>query len=64
MTTLDRRFTTRTTTENHRLEPTRKETHMSTEPTPGTNRRPNYLVAAAPMLWAVLILFHPDARRR
>ena len=34
---------------------------MSTDQTPTTNRRPNYLVAAAPMLWAVLILFHPDA---
>ena len=24
-----------------------------------TNRRPNYLFAVAPLLWAVLILFHP-----
>ena len=32
---------------------------MSAERTPATNRRPNYLVAAAPLLWAVLILFHP-----
>ena len=32
---------------------------MSAEPTPTTNRRPNYLFAAAPLLWAVLILFHP-----
>ena len=32
---------------------------MSAEPTQGTNRRPNYLFAVAPFLWAVLILFHP-----
>jgi hypothetical protein len=32
---------------------------MSTYPTPDTSRRPNYLIAAAPLLWAVLILFHP-----
>jgi hypothetical protein len=31
---------------------------MSVQLTP-TSRRPNYLVAAAPLLWAVLILFHP-----
>jgi hypothetical protein len=32
---------------------------VSADRTPTTNRRPNYLVAAAPLLWAVLILFHP-----
>jgi hypothetical protein len=32
---------------------------MSAEPTVSANRRPNYLVAVAPLLWAVLILFHP-----
>ncbi|MET0853338.1 MAG: hypothetical protein ABWY30_01810 [Microterricola sp.] len=32
---------------------------MSADRTPTNTRRPNYLVAAAPFLWAVLILFHP-----
>ena len=32
---------------------------MSVEQTTTTNRRPNYLFAVAPLLWAVLILFHP-----
>ena len=32
---------------------------MSTEVTTSANRRPNYLLAIAPLLWAVLILFHP-----
>jgi hypothetical protein len=32
---------------------------VSADRTPTTNRRPNYLVAVAPFLWAVLILFHP-----
>lgn len=32
---------------------------MSAEPAPITNRPPNYLIAAGPLLWAALILFHP-----
>lgn len=32
---------------------------MSADRSPTTTRRPNYLFAAAPLLWAVLILFHP-----
>jgi hypothetical protein len=32
---------------------------MSDQRTPTATRRPNYLVAAAPLVWAVLILFHP-----
>jgi hypothetical protein len=32
---------------------------MSADRTPTTTRRPNYLFAVAPLLWAVLVLFHP-----
>jgi hypothetical protein len=35
------------------------EDHMSVQRTPTTSPRPNYFFAAAPLLWAVLILFHP-----
>ncbi len=32
---------------------------MTHHPTQNTSRRSNYLFAAAPLMWAVLILFHP-----